>query len=399
MNQPNLRFTNFEELWKSYRFNDVVKIVTGLVNPKVEPYCNMPHVGTANIESFTGKLLEYNLAKHDNLTSGKYLFNENHVVYGKINPQLAKVVFPGFKGICSADAYPLECRDELLIPSFLKYLLLQNRFFKYSVSVSKRTGMPKINRDELAIFKFVLPNLNEQQKIASFLSAVDKRIELLQRKKDLLEDYKKGVLQQLFSQQIRFKDENGNDFPDWEPKKLGDILIEVTEKTTVSNQYTILSSTAKGLYNQSDYFNRDIASKDNTGYKILRKNQLVFSPQNLWLGNINVNTKFEIGIVSPSYKIFKFNENHTSSSFCKYFLFTNRMFYEYAQASEQGASVVRRNLDMSSFNAIPIKLPSKIEQQKIASFLSAIDSKIETTNQQIEGMQTFKKGLLQQMFV
>lgn len=150
---------------------------------------------------------------------------------------------------------------------------------------------------------------------------------------------------------------------------------------------------------QNEYFNRDIASKDNVGYKILRIGQVVLSPQNLWLGNINLNTKYEIGIVSPSYKIFNIIESMASAGFFNDFLQTKRMMYEYVQASEQGASVVRRNLDMSSFLAIKFVLPSIEEQKRIAGFLSAIDDKIEAVTAQIEHSRSFKNGLLQQMFV
>jgi len=145
-------------------------------------------------------------------------------------------------------------------------------------------------------------------------------------------------MQKIFKQELRFKDDtstslsksDGKAFPEWGEKKLVNILTEFNEKSVISNQHPILSSTTKGLFKQSDYFTRDIASKDNTGYKILRKQQLVFSPQNLWLGNINVNCDFEVGIVSPSYKVFDFNKNLTSFIYCKYLLFTNRMFYEYS---------------------------------------------------------------------
>ena len=159
-----------------------------------------------------------------------------------------------------------------------------------------------------------------------------------------------------------------------------------------------MSSTAKGLFYQSDYFNKEVASKDNTGYKVLRKNQLVFSPQNLWLGNINVNSTFEIGIVSPSYKIFSFSEN-AIVDFCKYFLKSSKMMFEYEQCSEQGASIVRRNLNMDLFLNIPILLPKLEEQKQIVSFLTKIDQKIQTEKAILEQLEIQKKYLLKEMFV
>lgn len=93
---------------------------------------------------------------------------------------------------------------------------------------------------------------------------------------------------------------------EWKELSFKQLLKEINEKTTENNQHEILSSTKEGIFTQKEYFaDRNVASKDNTGYKILRKNQIVLSPQNLWMGNINVNTEFDIGIVSPSYKIYE----------------------------------------------------------------------------------------------
>ena len=76
---------------------------------------------------------------------------------------------------------------------------------------------------------------------------------------------------------------------------LSDILQEVDERSTVANQHQILSSTVKGIFSQKEYFNKDIASEDNKGYKVVRRGQVVLSPQNLWIGNINYNDRFDIG--------------------------------------------------------------------------------------------------------
>jgi len=201
----------------------------------------------------------------------------------------------------------------------------------------------------------------------------------------------------LFQKNLRFRDDQNNSYSDWKSLKMSDIIFEVNEKSTRNNQFRLLSSTAKGLFNQDEYFNREIASKDNSGYKILRKNQLVFSPQNLWMGNINVNIDFENGIVSPSYKIFSFKPN-TTARFCQYYLKQPELLYEYEQASVQGASIVRRNLEMDKFLKIHITLPSINEQLKIEKCISSIDRKlkVEINLNQLLGIQ--KHYLLNQLF-
>ena len=175
------------------------------------------------------------------------------------------------------------------------------------------------------------------------------------------------------------------------------VLQESNEKTVISNQYEALSSTNRGLYKQSEYFNKEIASSNNTGYKVLRINQIVFSPQNLWMGNINLNSKFKVGMVSPSYKIF--DVDGAVIGFIANIIKSPRMMFEYAQASEQGASIVRRNLDIDSFLNIKIDMPNNDEQQKIADFLAALDDKIKLEEAKLASTTEFKKALLQRMFV
>jgi len=203
--------------------------------------------------------------------------------------------------------------NEKFCIGFIGYLFKSNWVRTQIQKESQGSKVLSISSTRLSNISLLFPSKEEQSRIASFLSAIDEKIKLETQRIAALKQYKKGVMQKLFSQELRFKDENGKEFPDWEVKKLGEILIEENKKTNKSNQYRILSSTVKGIFNQDDYFKRDIASKDNSGYKILKKGQLVFSPQNLWLGNINVNMIFEIGIVSPSYKIFSFDLNSLST--------------------------------------------------------------------------------------
>lgn len=185
---------------------------------------------------------------------------------------------------------------------------------------------------------------------------------------------------------------------DWQDHTFKELLIEVNEKTTVNNQHEILSSTKEGIFTQKEYFaNRNVASKDNTGYKILRKNQIVLSPQNLWMGNINVNTEFEIGIVSPSYKIYE-TTDLIEIDYFKHIIKLPRLIYEYKCASEQGASIVRRNLNKQLFDEITISIPSLKEQQKIGKMLTLIDKKIELLENKHRYYQDFKKYLMQQIF-
>jgi type I restriction enzyme S subunit len=411
---PQLRFPEFEGEWVEYKLDSLLKFKNGINASKEDYGYGYKFINVLDI--IQNDFITYDKIRGE-VNVSKEIFEKNLVQYGDILFQRSSEtrdevgqsnVYLDKDNNATFGGFVIRGKKIGSYEPFFFHLLLKSSTARQEIT-TKSGGSTRFNvgQDILSSIKLLFPILKEQQKIANFLTAIDNRIQTLEKKKTLLEQYKKGVMQKIFKQELRFKDDtstslsksDGKAFPEWGEKKLVNILTEFNEKSVISNQHPILSSTTKGLFKQSDYFTRDIASKDNTGYKILRKQQLVFSPQNLWLGNINVNCDFEVGIVSPSYKVFDFNKNLTSFIYCKYLLFTNRMFYEYAQASEQGASVVRRNLDMSSFKAIPIKLPSKEEQTKIANFLSSIDKNIALVAKKIEHTKTYKKGLLQQMFV
>jgi type I restriction enzyme S subunit len=241
----------------------------------------------------------------------------------------------------------------------------------------------------MAEIPFDIPPLKEQQKIAKILTtwdnAISKQEELIKEKEKL----KKGLMQKLLSGEVRFDGFS----EEWEEFRFSKFLTEVSKKSKIENEYKILSSTIKDI----ELRDGRVDAKTNIGYKILNKNQLVLSPQNLWLGNINFNIKFDIGLVSPSYKIFNINTNILSVDFAKYIFKTNKMLFEYKTCSEIGASVVRRNLDLDSFYLIPIKLPSLQEQQKIAQVLSQADKEIELLKNELESLKEQKKGLMQRL--
>ncbi len=196
---PEIRFPGFTEDWEERKWYDTVNMSTDMVDPKEGEYDDLPHIGPENIESFTGRILNnVNTVREDNLISGKFHFNSGDIIYGKINPQLAKYAYVNFEGLTSADTYVLKSHNGI-IQDFLFVILQTKDFYKYSVSVSMRTGMPKINRDELNQYNYLSPsNIDEQRKIGSFFNQLDNTITLHQRKLDLLKETKKGFLQKMF---------------------------------------------------------------------------------------------------------------------------------------------------------------------------------------------------------
>lgn len=152
---------------------EVIDVASGQVDPRIEPYLDLPHVGGDNIESGSGRLSGLRTARELNLISGKYEFGPDDVLYSKIRPALNKVALPDFAGICSADIYPLRPRPRRVERRYLAYLLRQHEFLSYAVKHSSRTNIPKINRDALLAYQVRLPLLKAQRRIADILDKAD----------------------------------------------------------------------------------------------------------------------------------------------------------------------------------------------------------------------------------
>ena len=185
---------------------------------------------------------------------------------------------------------------------------------------------------------------------------------------------------------------------EWKKVKLGDCIEEVVEKTTENNQHQVLSVTKDGIFSQEEFFKKQIASENNIGYKVIRKNNLVFSTMNLWMGSLDVLTNYDIGIVSPAYKIFKFNEELMLPSYGNYFMKSYYMLEQYKNCSEQGASIVRRNLDLKALLNTNINIPLIAEQEKIVRILEKVDLIIKNYERLLEEKNRFIKSQFVEMF-
>ncbi|EIO3984253.1 restriction endonuclease subunit S [Vibrio vulnificus] len=197
---PKLRFPEFqgEGEWVKKPLKGVIEIASGQVDPTKPPYCDMPHIGGENIESDSGKILNVSTAKDLNLISGKYVFDESYILYSKIRPALNKVASPNFKGICSADIYPIRPATDELLKGFLFYLLLSKEFLDYAKKHSDRGKIPKVNREALMAYIASLPAPDEQRQIAEFLCSIDDLLASQTRKVEALRAHKNGLMQKLF---------------------------------------------------------------------------------------------------------------------------------------------------------------------------------------------------------
>ena len=287
---------------------------------------------------------------------------------------------------------------------WLTYCLISQRV-KTAIK-NRATGtsatMKNISKPSFLNVKTSIPEQEEQQKIADFISAVDKKITLLKEKHALLEQYKKGVMQKLFSQETRFKDESDSDFPDWITGTLGDLSKKVSNKNKDESVTAVLTNSAKsGIVNQTDYFNKDIANENNLGgYSIVEKNDFVYNPRLSVLAPVGPIKRNHIGqgVMSPLYTVFRF-KNEGVLDYLELYFGTTQWHRYMNSIANIGARHDRMNITMGDFFNLPISIPSENEMGKIVGFIQSLNKKVDLVAQQLKQTQTFKKGLLQQMFV
>lgn len=309
------------------------------------------------------------------------------------------IEYSSYKGICSP-AY-IILRPKIKIHNdFFKY------YFKTSRYIQRLTkNIEGIRDGKMISFKYFsdaqlnFPILEEQKRIADFFIVLDKKISELKQKRILIEKYKKGVLQKIFSQELRFKDDLGKKFPEWINTTLGDITNKVGKKNKDNIQYPIYSiSNKNGFVNQSDQFEGLDSNKrgyDISLYKIVEKNTFAYNPARINVGSIGYSGKLHNVIVSSLYVCFQ-----TTKNICNEFLmhyFSTTIFNRAVLNSVEGG--VREYLFYENFSSIEIKLPSYKEQVKIASFLTKVDEKLNNIDGKIEQIEQYKKGLLQKMFI
>jgi len=169
---------------------------------------------------------------------------------------------------------------------------------------------------------------------------------------------------------------------DWRQVKIGELLTEHSERSISSNQHEVLSVTKDGIFSQREYFKKQIASEDNSGYKVVKRGDVVFSAMNLWMGSIDVVKDQTIGIVSPAYITMRPTEGLIDTGFLGYYLRGDEMRKKYVQHSQQGASIVRRNLNKDDLLDDEVCIPPLPEQKKIAEILSGIDNLIASAKKQ-----------------
>lgn len=411
MNTPMLRFPEFILDWEKMKLGDVAEIGRGKSKhrPRDAEFLyggKYPFIQTGDIRNAGLFLNSYTQTYSEAGLKQSKLWNENTLCV-TIAANIAETTILKLKACFPDSVIGLIPKENKSIVLFLKF-----QFDKFKIEVQKFSqglAQANLNQESLSNIQFSFPTLPEQTKIANFLSAVDTKLQALKKKKSLLEQYKKGVMQQLFSQELRFKDENGRDFPDWEVKKLGEIGTFQTssiDKLTKENETEVYLVNYMNVYRHENINNETIKSfqivtaKNNQIESCnLKKGDILFTPSSETPDDIGHSVVIFEGLEKAvfSYHLMRFRPNIVIDIlYSHYFCNISSVL---SQLTKLATGSTRFTISVKSFSSIDIHLPCLEEQASIANFLSAIDDKINNTNSQINQTELWKKGLLQGMFV
>ncbi|MBA4299626.1 MAG: hypothetical protein C0433_05885 [Cyclobacterium sp.] len=402
-NVPKLRFPEFKSVWDLPKLSEKMEIFRGASpRPKSDPLYYGGSIPRVLIEDVSrdGK---YTTPKIDYLTEEgakkSRLLPKGSVI---LSCSGTRVAIPGILAVdaCIHDGW-LGFREFIEVENEFLYYLFVKLHERMQGEATTGGVFNNLTTSIIRDLRLGFPSHPEQQKIAEFLTAVDRRIELLQAKKEKLEAYKKGVMQQIFTQKLRFKADDGSDFPDWEEKKLGEVAKfskgKGISKSDISKDGSQECIRYGELYTEYAEVIDVVISRtelDQSGLVLSQANDVIIpSSGETQLDIARASCVLRSGIaLGGDLNIIRSTLNGVFLSF----YLNHRRKHQIAKMA-QGISVV--HLYNSQLQELEIEIPFIDEQNKIAQFLTSLDGSIENLNQQITHTQTWKKGLLQKMFV
>lgn len=372
---PKLRFPEFEGSWEKKNIGSLGSFFSGgtpTSTNKTYYEGHIPFIGSGKINDST---VDQFITDEALSNSSAKLVEKGDLLYALYGATSGEVAISKINGAINQAVLCIRTDENKI---FLKSWFEKNK--ENILSTYLQGGQGNLSAQIVKSLIINLPLIKEQTKIASFLTAVDDKLQALKQKKTLLEQYKKGVMQKIFSQELRFKDDNGNEYPDWEEKKLGEVANKKSSNISANKiednfgDYIIYG--ASGILKKIDFYKEedDYISivKDGAGVGRL----LYCKGQSSVLGTME--------IIRPNEGI------DTYYLFC---LLSNIDFVKYVTGS------TIPHIYFKDYSSEICGLPCIEEQTKIANFLSAIVDKINHCQSQIEKIEVWKKGLLQQMFV
>jgi len=389
-NIPQLRFPEFSNEWEESKVGKVFKVSAG------------GDIKTENVSQIKTDGFPYPIYANAEKAKGLYGYSNLYKSEANVVTVAGRGVNIGIAHVRLEPFYPIV---RLLVLNPIKdadVKFWENQLNQLNLFVES-TGVPQLTAPQISSYKVKYPSKPEQQKIAAFLTAVDSKIEQLSKKKALLGEYKKGLMQQIFSQAIRFKADDGSDFPDWEEKKLGDVCKlqgGYAFKSAEFQKHGIPIIRISNISNNNDFIdNRNLVYYNeikNSDKFIIKNGDLIVAMSGATTGKSSIYNLIEDAYLNQRVGLFKANNSLLDYGFLIQIVFSYIFATQLDSVLVAGA---QPNVSSKDIEGFEISLPSKIEQNKIANFLSSIDSKIEQVGKQLDESNQFKKALLQQMFV
>lgn len=412
---PRVRFSEFKSPWEEvsfgslFKFNQTNSFSRDLLNYENGEVRNI-HYGDihtkfhANFDvtqeevPFINGDVDLTKIKNENYcTEGDLVIADASEDYADIGKAIEIRNLDNEKVVAGLHTLLARPKSDTFASGFAGYIMRTNTVRHQIKILAQGTKVLGIAPKHLSQVLFKIPKKDEQIKIVSFLETIDLWITNLKVQRKSLDQYKKGVMQKIFSQEIRFKDKSSKDFPEWEEMLLKEVLKERKTFSIKGNGYPHISLTTKGVVPKSDRYDRDFLVGDDVakGYKITHLNDLCYNPANLKFGVISLN-KLGDGIFSPIYVTFEIMRQNID--FIGYYL-TRIDFINKARRYEQGTVYERMAVSPADFLKVKVRMPSLPEQEKIADYLKSIDEIIQTKERQIACAEQWKKGLMRELFI
>ena len=377
MSTPQLRFKGFNENWQSKQIGDYA-----VINPNTGDTPNsFFYIDLESVNKGVFARRE-KMSKVGSPSRAQRNLQTGDIVFQTVRPYQQNNYFFDLDDdhyVASTGYAQIRATEN---SKFLYYCLHTKSFLNEVLNKCEGGNYPAINTSNLKEIKIDFPSNQEQEKIASFFTVIDQKLNLLKEKKEKLELYKKGVMQQIFSQKLRFKDEKGNEFPEWVEKRLGKIVSITTGKLD-----------ANAMVDNGNYRFYTCA-KD---YYFIDK--FAFDTEALLISGNGANVGY---IHHYSGKFNAYQRTYVLSGFKDVIV----IYLKYFLQKNLGARILKEKkagntpyIVLDTLSEMNVEIPPIVEQQKIADFLSALDTKINLVSTQIEKTELWKKGLLQQMFV
>lgn len=403
MNEPKLRFPEFKDIWNNHKIEDM-----------------FDRVGTPVDLDDTLTYREIGIRSH-----GKGIFHKDETTASEIGNKrifwvepdcfVVNIVFAWERavaktteaenGMIASHRFPMykPKKDIVDLDYITEYFITKRGQNVLILASPGGAGRNKtLGQKEFAKSVVKLPSLPEQQKIAEFLSTIDIVIAKQRETVSAWEERKKGVMQKLFSQEVRFKADDGSNFPEWEEKKLGEVFKISTETNgdRYSKQEVLSVSDEYGVVNQIELQGRSFAGNDISKYKVVKTGQLIYTRSPLATKPFGIIKRVgeKIGIVSPLYIVNDVRENNCSMFWYYNFDMPERTNNYLKPLVRMGAKHTM-NISNEEWLSGKVLSPCLAEQQKIADCLSSLDEVIEKQKATLAAWEELKKGLLQQMFV